>query len=100
MLALVGGGLIGWSALTSGGLSAGSLVLRMFEALFGLGAIIAGIMIYTGPMRFGGMLAAFAGVILLVITSFATAAVLVLAAGVLGIVGAAIKPAWWKFWNT
>jgi hypothetical protein len=99
LLALVGGGLIGYSALTGGGLSAGSLVLRAFEALLGLGAIVAGIMMYTGPMRFGGMLAAFAGVILLIITSFGTPAILVFGAGIVGIIGAAVKPAWWKFWK-
>ena len=99
LLALVGGGLIGYSALTNGGLSAGSLVLRMFEALLGLGAIVAGVMMYTGPMRFGGMLAAFAGIILLIITQFGTPAILVFGAGILGIIGAAVKPAWWKFWK-
>ncbi|MBO0888175.1 hypothetical protein J2P12_03655 [Candidatus Bathyarchaeota archaeon] len=99
LLALVGGGLVGYSALTGGGLSGGSLVLRMFEALLGLGAIIAGVMMYTGPIRMGGMLAAFAGVILLLITSFATPAILVFGAGILGIIGAAVKPAWWKFWK-
>jgi hypothetical protein len=99
LLALIGGGLIGYSALSSGGLSAGSLVLRVFEALLGLGAIVAGIMMYTGPIRLGGMLAAFAGVILLILTSFATPAILVFGAGILGIIGAAVKPAWWKFWK-
>jgi hypothetical protein len=99
LLALVGGALIGYSVLTSGGLSISSIVIRLFEALLVLGAIIGGVMIYTGPMRFGGILAAFAGIVLLVITSFATPAILVFIAGILGIVGAAMKPAWWKFWK-
>jgi hypothetical protein len=99
LLALVGGALIGYSVLTSGGLSPTSIVIRLFEALLALGAIIGGLMIYTGPMRFGGILATFAGIILLVITSFATPAILVFIAGILGIVGAAMKPAWWKFWK-
>lgn len=99
LLALVGGALIGYSVLTSGGLSPTSIVIRLFEALLALGAIIGGLMIYTGPMRFGGILAAFAGIILLVITSFATPAILVFIAGILGIIGAAMKPAWWKFWK-
>jgi len=99
LLALVGGALIGYSALVSGGLSPFSIVLRLFEAVLGLGAIIAGIMIYTGPMRFGGILAALAGILLLIITAFALPALLVFAAGVIGIVGATIKPAWWKFWK-
>ena len=99
LLALVGGAIIGFSALTNGGLSPLSLVLRMFEALLGLGAIVAGIIMYTGPMRFGGILAAFAGILLLLITGFGTAAILVFGAGILGILGAAIKPAWWKFWK-
>jgi len=99
LLALVGGALIGYSALTSGGLSPFSLFLRLFEALLALGAIIAGVIIYTGPMRFGGILAVVAGILLLLITSFTTPAILVFVAGVIGLIGAAIKPAWWKFWK-
>jgi hypothetical protein len=99
LLALVGGALIGYSALTSGGLSPFSVFLRLLEALLGLGAIIAGIIIYTGPMRFGGLLAVIGGIILLLITSFATPAILVFVAGMIGLVGAAIKPPWWKFWK-
>src|SRR6266436_2067544 len=99
LLALIGGALIGYSALTSGGLSLTSIVIRLFEVLLALGGIIGGVMIYTGPMRFGGMLAAFGGIILLIITSFATPAILVLAAGIVGIIGAALKPPWWKFWK-
>ncbi len=99
LLALIGGALIGYSALTSGGLSLTSIVIRLFEALLGLGAIIGGVMIYTGPMRFGGIVAALGGVILLVLTSFATPAILVFLAGIIGLVGAVIKPPWWKFWK-
>src|SRR6266568_3651394 len=99
LLALVGGALIGYSALTVGGLSITSILIRGIEALLGLGAIIAGIVMYTGPMRFGGMFAVLGGIILLVLTSFATAAILVFAGGILGIIGAAVKPAWWKFWK-
>jgi hypothetical protein len=99
LLALIGGALIGYSALTSGGLSPFSVFLRLLEALLGLGAIIAGVIIYTGPMRFGGLLAVIAGIILLLITSFATPAILVFVAGLIGLVGAAIKPPWWKFWK-
>jgi hypothetical protein len=99
LLALVGGALIGYSALTSGGLSITSIVIRLFEALLALGAIIGGVMIYTGPMRFGGIVVAFGGIILLIITGFSTPAILVFAAGILGIIGAALKPAWWKFWK-
>src|SRR5467141_772320 len=99
LLALVGGALIGYSALTSGGLSPISLFARLLEALLGLGAIIAGVIMYTGPMRFGGFIAVIAGIILLLITSFATPAILVFVAGIIGLIGAAIKPAWWKFWK-
>jgi hypothetical protein len=99
LLALVGGALIGYSALANGGLSPTSIVIRLFEALLALGAILGGVLIYTGPMRFGGILAVFAGIILLIITGFAIPAILVFTAGVLGIIGAAIKPAWWKFWK-
>jgi hypothetical protein len=99
LLALVGGALIGYSALTSGGISLTSIVIRLFEALLALGAIIGGVMMYTGPMRFGGILAAFAGIILLVIIGLATPAILVFIAGIVGIIGAAMKPAWWKFWK-
>ena len=99
LLALVGGALIGYSALTMGELSPIALFVRLLEALLGLGAIIAGIIIYTGPMRFGGFIAVIAGIILLLITSFATPAILVFVAGIIGLIGAAIKPAWWKFWK-
>ena len=99
LLALVGGAIIGYSALVAGGLSPISLITRAFEALLGLVAIIAGITIYTGPMRFGGILAAVCGVLLMIITSFDAPAVLVFVAGIVGIVGALIKPPWWKFWK-
>jgi len=99
LLALIGGALVGYSALIGGGLSPMSLFFRLLEVLLGLGAIIAGVIIYTGPMRFGGLLAVFGGIILLLITSFATQAILVFAAGIIGLIGAAIKPPWWKFWK-
>src|SRR5213080_1518460 len=99
LLALVGGALIGYSALTSGGLSPICIFPRLFQALFGLVAIISGVIIYTGPMRFGGFIAVIGGIILLLITSFATPAILVFVAGIVGLVGAAIKPPWWKFWK-
>jgi hypothetical protein len=50
-------------------------------------------------MRFGGFIAVIAGIILLLITSFATPAILVFVGGIIGLIGAAIKPAWWKFWK-
>jgi hypothetical protein len=99
LLALIGGGLIGYSALTSGSLSLTSVVIRGFEALLALGAIIGGIMIYTGPMKFGGIVAVVGGIILLIITSFALPAILIFVAGIIGIIGAAMKPPWWKFWK-
>ncbi|TMI38964.1 hypothetical protein E6H21_10715 [Candidatus Bathyarchaeota archaeon] len=99
LLALIGGALIGYSALTGGGLSPMSLFLRLVEGFLGLWAIIAGVIIYTGPMRFGGILAVIGGIILIIITSFATPAILVFVAGIIGLVGAAIKPPWWKFWK-
>ena len=99
LLALIGGSLVAYSALTSGGLSLISLFLRLIEGLLGLGAILAGVIIYTGPMRFGGLLAVFGGIVLILITSFATPAILVSVAGLIGLVGAAIKPPWWKFWK-
>src|SRR5207245_11742498 len=71
MLALVGGALVGYSALTSGGLSPISIFLRLFESLLGLAAIIAGMIIYTGPMRFGGFIGVIGGIMLLTMTSFA-----------------------------
>src|SRR6266550_3081842 len=95
LLALIGGALIGYSALTSGGLSPTSIVIRAFEALLAIG----GIMIYTGPMRLGGIVAVLGGIMLLIITGFATSAILVFAAGIIGIIGAAMKPPWWKFWK-
>src|SRR2546422_2060955 len=92
LLALIGGALIGYSALTSGGLSPTSIVIRAFEALLAIGAIIGGIMIYTGPMRLGGIVAGFGGIILLIITRFATSPILSFAAGNLGKNWGAIKP--------
>ncbi len=99
LLALVGGALIEYSALTSGSLSPTSIVIRGFEALLALGAIIGGIMIYTGPMRFGGIVAVVGGIVLLIITSFTMPAILVFVAGIIGIIAAAMKPPWWKFWK-
>src|SRR5260370_36625502 len=98
LLALVGGTLIGCSALTSGGLSPISLFVRLLEALLGLGAMVAGVIIYTGPMRFGGFIAVIAGIILLLMTSFGTPAILIFVAGIIGFIGAAIKPAGRKVW--
>jgi hypothetical protein len=99
LLALIGGALVGYSAIAGGFSPSFSMILRGFEALVALGAIIAGIIIYTGSMRFGGILAAIAGIILLVLTAFAMPALLVFAAGIIGIIGATIKPPWWKFWK-
>jgi hypothetical protein len=99
LLALIGGALIAYSALTSGGLSPTSIVIRGFEALLALGAIIGGVMIYTGPMKFGGIVAVVGGIILLIITGFATPAILIFVAGIIGIIGASMKPPWWKFWK-
>ncbi len=72
LLALVGGALIEYSALTSGSLS---------------------------PMRFGGIVAVVGGIVLLIITSFTMPAILVFVAGIIGIIAAAMKPPWWKFWK-
>jgi len=69
------------------------------RSIVGTRAIIAGVIIYTGPMRFGGFIAVIGGIILLLITSFATPAILVFVAGIIGLIGAAIKPPWWKFWK-
>ncbi len=99
LLALVGGALVGYSALTTGGFSPLSVFVRLLEALLGLGAIVAGVIIYTGPMRFGGLLAVIGGIFLLLITGFGTPAILVFVAGIIGLVGAAIKLPWWKFWK-
>src|SRR5207245_10396151 len=90
MLALVGGALVGYSALTSGGLSPISIFLRLFESLLGLAAIIAGMIIYTGPMRFGRFIAVIGGIILLLTTSFATPPILVFLAGIIRRVSAPI----------
>src|SRR5260370_8906586 len=97
LLDLVGGALIGYSALTSGGLSPISLFVRLLEALLGLGAIVAGVIIYTGPMRFGGFITVIAVIILLLITSFATPAILVFVAGIIRLIRAALQPHCWNF---
>src|SRR5947209_18851966 len=85
MLALVGGALVGYSALTSGGLSPISIFLRLFESLLGLAALIAGMIIYRGPMRFGGFIAVIGGIILILITSFATPATLAFVERIIGL---------------
>ena len=98
--ALIGGLLIVFSALGGlGHLSIGSLALNGLIFLFGLGAIFGGWMIYTGIRKLGGIIALIAGVILFILTgSVGTSVLLVIAAGVLGLVAAELKP-WWAFWR-
>ncbi|TMI13393.1 hypothetical protein E6H33_10070 [Candidatus Bathyarchaeota archaeon] len=100
VLALIGGVLVLVSAL--GGLghpSIGSLAINGLVSLFGLGAILGGWMIYTGIRKLGGIMTLLAGIILFVLTGGAGASVLlVLAAGILGLVSAELKP-WWAFWR-
>ena len=100
VLALIGGVLVLVSAL--GGLghpSISSLAINGLVFLFGLGAILGGWMIYTGIRKLGGIMTLFAGIILFVLTGGAgTSVLLVLAAGVLGLVAAELKP-WWAFWR-
>src|SRR3989442_354351 len=65
----------------------------------GLGAILGGWHIYTGIRRLGGIITLLAGIILFVLTGGAgTAVLLVIVAGVLGLVAAEMKP-WWAFWR-
>ena len=99
ILVLVGGVLIVVSSLSRGGFSASSLAIRLFELLLGVGAIFGGLMIFNGPMRFGGMIATLTGVLLIAITGFATNSALVFVGGILGLVGSAMKPPWWMFWK-
>jgi hypothetical protein len=98
--ALIGGLLIVVSAL--GGLdhpSIGSLAVNGLIFLFGLGAIFGGWMIYTGIRKLGGIIALIAGIVLFILTGGAGSSVLlVLVAGVLGLVAAEMKP-WWAFWR-
>ncbi len=98
--ALIGGLLIVISALGSmSRLSIGSLATHGLEILFGLGAIFGGWLIYTGLKRMGGMLTLFAGIVLLIIGGgFSSAVLLVIFAGVLGLIAAEMKP-WWAFWR-
>ncbi|HEV2119929.1 MAG TPA: hypothetical protein VGS11_07495 [Candidatus Bathyarchaeia archaeon] len=100
ILALVGGILVVVSAL--GGLerlSIGSLAINGLVFLFGLGAILGGWLIYTGVRKMGGIIMLFAGIVLFVLTGGAgTAVILVLVAGVLGLLAAELKP-WWAFWR-
>jgi len=100
VLALIGGVLVVVSAL--GGLgrpSIVSLAISSLVFLFGLGAILGGWMIYTGIRKLGGIMTLIAGIILFVLTGAAgTSVLLVLAAGVLGLVAAELKP-WWAFWR-
>jgi hypothetical protein len=100
VLAFIGGILVTVSAL--GGLehlSISSLAINGLVFLFGLGAIFGGWLIYTGIRKLGGIIALLAGIILLVLTGGAsTAVLLVIVAGVLGLVAAEMKP-WWAFWR-
>ncbi len=98
--ALIGGLLVVISALGGfGRLSLASTVGNGLELLFGLGAIFGGWLIYTGLKRMGGMLTLFAGIVLLILTGgFGTPVLLVMLAGVLGLVAAEMKP-WWAFWR-
>ena len=98
--ALIGGLLIVVSALGGlGHLSIGSLAINGLIFLFGIGAIFGGWMIYAGIRKLGGIIALIAGIILFILTGSAgTSVLLVLAAGVLGLVAAEMKP-WWAFWR-
>jgi len=100
VLALIGGVLLVVSALGGvGRLSIGSLAINGLVFLFGLGAILGGWLIYTGIRKLGGIMTLFSGVILFVLTGGAgTAVLLVIVAGVLGLVAAEMKP-WWAFWR-
>lgn len=98
--ALIGGILVvvssfgGLDRLTIGSLASNGLVF-----LFGLGAIFGGWLIYTGVRKLGGIMTLIAGIILFILTGGAgTAVLLVLVAGVLGLVAAELKP-WWAFWR-
>ncbi len=100
VLALIGGVLVVVSSL--GGLghpSISSLAINGLVFLLGLGAILGGWMIYTGVRKLGGIVTLIAGIILFALTGGAgTSVLLVLAAGVLGLLAAELKP-WWAFWR-
>lgn len=100
ILALVGGVIILVSTLGGlGHLSIGSFVVNGLISLFGLGAILGGWMIYAGVRKLGGIMTILAGIVLFVLTGGAgTSVLLVIAAGVLGLVAAELKP-WWAFWR-
>ena len=100
ILALVGGVIIVFSALGGvGHLTLESFLVNGLAALFGLGAILGGWMIYAGVRKLGGIMTLFAGIILFILTGGAgTSVLLVIAAGVLGLVAAELKP-WWAFWR-
>lgn len=99
ILALIGGLLMVVSSLGGlGSLRLGSLAINGLALLFGLGAVLGGWLIYTGIRKMGGMMTLFAGIILFILVGAGTAVILVLAAGVLGLVAAELKP-WWAFWR-
>ncbi len=100
VLALIGGVLVVVSALGGlGRLSIGALAVNGLVFLFGLSAILGGWLIYTGIRKLGGIMTLFAGIMLFVLTGGAGSAVLlVLVAGVLGLVAGELKP-WWAFWR-
>jgi hypothetical protein len=99
VLALMGGILVVVSALGRlERLSITSFAINGLVFLFGLGAILGGWMIYAGIRKLGGITTLLAGIILFVLTGGGTSVLLVLAAGVLGLVAAELKP-WWAFWR-
>jgi len=51
---------------------------------------------FVKPFGIAGFLLALVGGALI---GYSALAILVFTAGILGIIGAAIKPAWWKFWK-
>jgi len=100
ILALGGGILIVASALGGfGHLTVGSFAVNGLVFLFGLGAMLGGWLIYTGVRKLGGMMTLFAGLVLFALTGSAgTSVLLVIVAGILGLVAAELKP-WWAFWR-
>lgn len=100
VLALIGGILVVASALGGlGHFTIGSLAINGLVFLFGLGAIFGGWLIYAGVRKMGGIMTLIAGIILFVLTGSAgTSVLLVVVAGVLGLVAAELKP-WWAFWR-
>ncbi len=92
LLALIGGVLVIVGALAFGrneSLTIEGIGRRIVDLVLGVAAILGGVLMYKGRMSTGGLLTIVIGVLIILVgPGFGAGAVLVIVAGVLGVVGA------------